>query len=207
MRLRTAILSTALLLSAPLLVAQDTYYDYTGSPFDVTATGPFTSTESITGFLELAAPLAADLGTPGNPGSLYVIPTTDIVQWSFSVNGTPLTVTSSEDPTPYFAVITDSSANIVDSNFHVSDAAGDGFVVLDNNLTVNYQFSDTANLNGVQGLGTAYGISNIGGSWKDPSPTPEPSSFVLMFTALLGFGFAARKQLAPRLLSAGRIAR
>jgi PEP-CTERM motif-containing protein len=210
MRLRTAILSTAILLSAPLLSAQLTTYDYTGSDFNNTATGPFTSTENITGYLELSAPLAANLGTyVTGPG--YTIPAADIVQWSFTVNGTPLTVSSFDTPTPFsqFVVLTDSSGNIVDSVFQVSEN-GNGFNVHDNNVTVDYTFTETANLNGVQGVGNALGISTLGGTWVDPptvTATPEPSSFVLMFTALLGFGFAARKQLVPRLLPAGRIAR
>jgi len=222
MRLRTAILSaTALVLSAPLLSAQMTTYDYTGNPLtNLTENygGFYSATDNITGSLELANPLAANLSDydiAANLGSA------DIVQWTFSVNGTTQTINSTQTPSGYsdFAVWTDGSGNLEYANvtLNFSDELNlnitygpptTGGDVVSDPGDENAGAPNSTASNTMPGTWTTGGGGGGGGGGGVPTgATPEPSSFVLMSTALLGFAFAARKQLVPRLLLAGRIAR
>jgi hypothetical protein len=231
MRLRTTILSAAVLvLSAPLLSAQVTY-DYTGNNFTVfnaedQKTNFYTGADNITGSITLATALGDNLGFGGgNPGDNI---TADITQFSFSVNGTIQTITNTSSGLHFenFVVWTDASGNIIYAQIALNGDPTVGQIQIQdsvapnspNYLPSNVTGQDSASYPGVLGdsnveegqTAQAGGI----GTWKiagksvdsivNPSATPEPSSFVLMFTALLGFGLVARKEIATRLLHAGR---
>ena len=196
MRLRNAILSAAVLLTAPLLSAQTTTYYYTGADYNnVFNSGPilYTTSEMITGNFTTAT-LGDNLSNVNLNGSQA---------FTFTFSDGYQTVTSSTTGVSInvWDVSTDKFGNITTAEIDIVWRGGDSEIKIDG--TNNGGVYDAALY---EDGSDAHASSGGPGIWS-PTVTPEPSSFVLMFTALLGFGFAARKQLAPRLLSAGRIAR
>jgi len=194
MRLRTAILSAAVLMTAPLLSAQTTTYYYTGADYNnVFNSGPilYTTSMDITGNFTTAT-LGDNLSNVNLNGSQA---------FTFTFSDGYQTVTSSTigASVNVWDVSTDKFGNITSALIDIVWRGGDSEIKV--NGTNNGGVYDAASY--IDGS-FAHASSGGPGTWS-PTVTPEPSSFVLMLTALVGFGFAARKQLVPRLLPAMHI--
>jgi hypothetical protein len=194
MRLHSAILSAALLLSAPLLTAQMTTYDYTGLDYTTVAGGTFNTTEDVSGFFTTAT-----LGP-----SFSGIISTPVAFSFFDGNQTITDIGPGATGTGLFNITTDINGNIVSADINLANSS-DSIKITDDPPCASLGSCEDDSQVTVYG-GNNYGIVYASGKWNI-SATPEPSSFVLMSTALLGFAFIARKQLAPRLLPAMRINR
>jgi hypothetical protein len=150
-----------------LAARADVVYDYTGADF-TSVTGPYTTSDSVTGSFTVASPLEDNLNL------LIITP----VSFSFSDGQQTLT-----------------NANAA-SEFHIStDAAGDvtGWII-----SIELNHGGGAAILSTSGAGygsqdegespTSSGFSYTAGSFTEvpatPSPVPEPQSWALMLTGL-----------------------
>jgi PEP-CTERM motif len=181
----------AALLSTSALA--DTVYTYTGSTFTMGKTNstpdpPFTTSDSVSGWFSVAAPLAANMSF----GSV------SLIAYSFSSGIDTITHV---DPSSYFdfRVATDSTGAIdlwiIDLEGLITDPTFSA-VGSYNNSSVYYLVDDF----GIRGGGVVGWNRNDPGTWTssttDPSPaTPEPSSLILLGTGALGLAGTVRRKL------------
>jgi hypothetical protein len=173
------------LLSSPALA--DTTYTYTGNDFTFVDLD-YTTTNAVTGWFTVASPLGdnAAFFTP-------IVP----LSYSFSDGNNTLSSPDGFDHPSYirFNLSTDSSGNI--QNWYV-EVYSDQYDFID---TVNAQLVfDQGNILSHFAEGEPAEGSNADdpGTWtsssSDPSPstTPEPSTFALLGTGMLGLAGLAR---------------
>jgi hypothetical protein len=182
-RVGTLASCVAMLLSAPVY-ADSVTYDYVGkdfTSFNVGAT-QFTTSDSVTGFITLSAPLPATIPTPTTPDFQAAFPTT----FSFS-NGVS-NITNANAVSTEFEFETDSVGKIIEWQVVVSNAAGlhistidfpGGAGVLDSTTTLNDSDSGT-NI-------------NLPGTWSIAA-VPEPQSYALMLSGLGLLAFITRRR-------------
>jgi hypothetical protein len=177
MKIRAVILSAILLLPLPMLADSVTTYTYTGKSFTFVE-APYTTSDSITGYMTLAT-----------LGDNYVDVQVNVQSYSFS------------DGLNSYVGAYSQIANVS------TDATGalDGWVIQLGSFgngpfcTIEGGNSPHAPQSGDECSLSAQGPSannRDSGNWTMVTfETPEPSSLVLMTTALLASGVAARKRL------------
>lgn len=179
MKIRAIILSAILLLPLPMLADSVTTYTYTGKNFTFVE-APYTTSDSITGSMTL-------LTLGGN----YVDVQVNVQSYSFS-DGLNSYVGSYS---PIAVVSTDATGALNGWTIQLGNF-GIGGVPF---CTIEGGSSPHAPVGGDVCSLSANGPSansRDSGSWTMvTSETPEPSSLVLMTTALLALGVAARKRL------------
>jgi hypothetical protein len=189
-----AIAACLTLLSLPALA--DTTYTYTGKDFFSDGIlGPYTTSDSVTGSFTVASPL------PDND------PFPDVKFLSFSFTDGVQTITNLNSYSPEIRIATDSSGNITDwyvylfsidnhNNFIETEAFVDQF------HDVNIEDKGNDPIPGVGGTPGDGANSDDPGTWSSTtdaaptSPTPEPSTFALLSTGMLGLAGIARRRFA-----------
>ena len=204
------LLSTQCLWGAQFADAA-TVYTYTGSDFTSffpTAQGVFTSSDSITGSVTVATPLADNLSFSEVSFTSYSF--SDGVDTLTNLNSAPM----SDAPAPFaFAVSTDASGNIIAWSIDIQGTPGTS-VENDNISTFNNApngLPPTADSGSNCPISCNFGPSGvINGSLASNSGTPgtfavsavpEPSTWAMMILGFCGVGFMAyrRKQNGPAL--------
>jgi hypothetical protein len=176
--MRLSLLATAAALCLSSLAARaDTVYVYTYTGQDFTsASAPYTTSDSVTGELTFSSPLGADLDFQQE------IP----VSYSFS-DGVD-TLTQANSNLSFAELSTDSSGNISRYAYGMSTPGGP-FISISSAQgdDIGDSLVDEAN-------------TPTSGAFTGPttqvSATPEPSSFVLLGTGMLGVVGMVRKRLA-----------
>jgi hypothetical protein len=221
-----AALALAVLAVSPAALLADTYvYTYTGLDF-TDASGPYTTSDSVTGSFTLSSAL---------PDDLTSFTTIAPVSFSFSDGVDTISNTSFDLDGDSFAVETDGSGNITAWSIYL--VAGPGGFSGENQINISsssdqgvndyheYSYEETFEepyyyscgfFETCEGYDTYYetedafasdgvGAVGSGGSWAvadaTVAATPEPASLMLVGTALLGgIGFARRRTLSHRSL-------
>jgi hypothetical protein len=175
MRLKSLLLSSALLI-LPLPAIADTVYTYTGNSFTLIDGPSYSTSGKISGSLDLATPLESNL---------YVDPVTP-VSFSFS-DGSDLF--SDVNSTAFFGFSTDASGKIIGWDIAIYDSA---LVIFTENVG-QYVFDSAYNIT----TGSDAFNFNEPGLWvvSNTSPVPEPSSFALLATGVLGAAGILRRRL------------
>lgn len=173
MRIRVLVLLGAISLPLPLLA--DTTYTYAGNDFTIADT-PYTTSDFISGYFTLSSPLGDNLGEAVISPALFSF--TDSVD----------TITDLT-PSVYseFQVSTDSSGDITSWYIVLNDNADDQINTGKGSIVSDYDY---------YGENFAANTDDAG-TWTDnaPSPTPEPSTLLLLATGLLGLAGAVRHKL------------
>lgn len=173
--MRSKVLAAALFaLGSALLAHADTVYTYTGQPFQFVS-GPFTTADRITGYVSFSSPLEPNLPllTPVSPTSFSFI---DGVQ-SYS---------SADNPFFHlFEFATDAQGTITGWFEGVGTGVSD--------IETSSNFADISVLDATT-LGYV-ATNTVDGTWT-VSTTPEPSTFALFGTGLLGVAATLRMRFA-----------
>jgi PEP-CTERM motif len=210
MRLRSLILSAALLLILPILARADTMYTYTGNAFNIGVSdsnadpngpvlAPFTTSDSISGWFTVASPLASNIAYS---------PLNAITVTGYSFSDGIDTFSSAIEPASYtqFIIQTDASGAIDQWRIVLQGGAlntqGEDNNLLTRNISGPYGTTTTDNGNIAlypAGFVEAYNVDTPG-TWTDnapsPSSVPEPSSLILLSTGALGLAASLRRRLA-----------
>jgi hypothetical protein len=186
MRLRSLILSAAL-LALPFPLMADTIYTYTGDPFTgFSSPSPYTTSDFVSGSFTLSTPLAANL-------SDYTITPTSF-DFSDGVN----TATPADTWALGFTVSTDANGNItqwaIGFGLGTSLVPAGQFQTADLGSIVGDFANDFIGPSGDEYAGNSVAGTRTESTTTDPPATPEPSTITLLGTGLLGlFGIARRK--------------
>jgi hypothetical protein len=189
MRINKLALAACLtLLSLPALA--DEVYTYTGNAMGTTFVpgGGYTATNMITGSFTTASPLGANLALA------------DISFLSYSFTDGDQTMTnlnSVEYLPPDFEIGTDASGNIISWNITLNIPSTLDFINTSNSSDPLIGVQDNGQV-GIEAILGAVGNSGTPGTWTKSevaaTATPEPSSFMMLGTGLLGaFGLARRR--------------
>ena len=191
----------------------DFIYTYTGLDFTV-AIAPFTTSDSVTGWITTSAPLGDN--------SYWVGPNWLIIDYTFSDGVDTLDYHSAAPHlSDWIEIWTDAQGQIaywfvlIQYGCYGPTEEGCTFGLVAHQIeAVNYPPSISGGpvddgADGVVPPWPAYGLSGVAGTWSETegSPTPEPSSVGLMSTALLALAFVARKRTARSLPPAPRTIR
>jgi hypothetical protein len=175
MRLRTLALFAAFLLPLPMMA--DTTYTYTGADF-TTASGIYSTSDFISGWFTVDAPMAANFAGTITPTSFAF---TDGVQTITNVNA--------DTANNKFGFAFDASGNMVNWSVQIDinmTQYGSGqydTIAMNGGSSVVWDWAIVSQ--GGQPIGH-YGEAqnSVSGRWTE-SATPEPSSFVLFLTGLI----------------------
>jgi len=175
MRLKSLLLSSALII-LPLPAIADTVYTYTGNNFTLLDGASYSTSDKISGSVDLATPLQTNL---------YVDPVTP-VSFSFS-DGSHLF--SDVNSTAFLGFSTDASGKIIGWDLAIYDSS---LVIFTENVG-QYVFDSAYNL----ATGSDAFNFNEPGLWtaSNTSPVPEASDFALLATGALGVAGVLRRRL------------
>lgn len=165
---------TALL--APLAHA-DAIYTYTGQPF-VYAQPPYTTSDSVSGFFTLSAPLSPDLS------GVYLQPI------AFSFSDGVQTRTNRQPGYSEFLVFTNGIGDLTTWIILVGNRYTNSQIAMAGGAEDPYNVGDLGYING--NVATNY----VSGVFTETTTTPEPATLALLSTGLLGSIAVVRRRLA-----------
>jgi len=183
-RLGTAIVfAAALSAMLPASSSADVIYTYTGNVFDEGVTPPYTTTDKVTGFFELAAPLAIGIKQVITP-----------VAFSFSDGVNIFTNADATLTASAFNIETGPTGAIVKWRINISEA-GFGSINTVNDLIL---VTDTGS-----SVSAPAFVFNRGspGIWA-VTAVPEPSTWAMMLLGFAGIGFLAYRRNTKPVLNA-----
>lgn len=175
----------------------DTVYNYVGQDFAYVS-GPYTTMDKVTGSFTVADPLAADYTGFVRPISFSF---SDGVQTINNINTTrtgvfSVTTDANGEILDYDVVVGDPEASplmrLISQNYPNVGSFGRDFVITRVSAGGNRFYADTAAVN-LPGVFTEQGPAAPA---PPPSVTPEPSTFALLGTGLLGVAGLVRKRFA-----------
>jgi hypothetical protein len=167
-------------------------YEYTGNLF-TDATSPYTTSDSISGSMSFAEPLADNL-----PALTDVTPSS----WSFSDGVQTLTqANTAASPAPTFQVETDSSGDIVDWQVILtarSCLTSGGYCFVSTNTT-----SDDGQILLTPSTATSGIVNANPGTWSTVTATPLPAALPLIAGGVAVIGLFGLRKKDRRVLSEG----
>jgi hypothetical protein len=181
---RRTLFAVAALCVSSLAAHADTVYNYVGPDFQY-FDGPYTATDNVTGSFTVANPIP-----PGYSGLVYTS--------SFSFNDGVQTITNANAHFVNFNITTDANGDIIYYAIRVTENDPLTYIDLENQ---NTSFGDVgANFVNDESMGEIGGATvYLSGEFTEApaiSATPEPSSFALLGTGLLGVATVLRKRFA-----------
>ena len=179
----TFFVAAAAMLSATLAARADTVYSYTGLDYTFVE-GSYTTNEHVTGTFTLANPIGAN--------QMYAVVTP--ISFSFS-DGVQTITSSTAFASTFQAINTDADGNITQADIILEQLAGVGGGAL---AFIDVLDGAVGNFNDAYVPFFSEGSVNAGGTFTTlpASVTPEPSSFALLGTGLLGVAGVMRKRFA-----------
>jgi hypothetical protein len=178
------------LVSAPIDSARaEVTYNYTGQDF-LGGTGPFTTSDSVTGTISFAAPLAPNMTVNNNFNQSNVTPL------SFSFQGGPETLTSAAF-TPAdtdFQFATDAAGNITAWQIDIGLSGG-------GQIEINFEPNNNVGDEAITDDGS-HGVNHLPGSFAIAAAVPEPSSWAMMLLGFVGIGAVTYRRRKSAMLAA-----
>ena len=172
MRISVLAVLAAFILPLPIM-ADTTTYTYTGSDFTAVS-GPYTTSDSVTGEFTLSAPLADNLNT-----LTAITPTS----YSFSDGIQTLTTGIVAD----FYIETDAIGDITGWSIQIDGDSDNQIETVHTSAVPGYEDGISSS--------SAYGDDEGHGTWTSATAvTPEPASLFLVATGLAGAASLSRRR-------------